>query len=127
MARALVDKVRQYDRITRYGGEEFVVVLPSIDGSAAERVSERIRQVISSKTYSIGSEESVRVTVSVGYATHSPEQQFDNANELLRAADQALLRAKESGRDRVVAYSADLTSWEGDSKQAKPTSMSFSG
>ncbi len=114
VAHALADEVRQHDWVARYGGEEFVVVLPSTDGPEAKRVSERIRQVISSKTYRIGSEESVRITVSVGYASHTPEQQFDNANELLPAADQALLKAKKHGKDRVVAYSADLNVSEED-------------
>ena len=56
----------------------------------------------------------MRITVSVGYASHTPEQQFDNANELLPAADQALPKAKKHGKDRVVAYSADLNVSEED-------------
>ena len=52
VAHALADEVRQHDWVARYGGEEFVVVLPRTDGPEAKRVSERIRQVISSKTHS---------------------------------------------------------------------------
>jgi diguanylate cyclase (GGDEF)-like protein len=88
---AILRKVlRSGDLPVRYGGEEFVVLLPQTDSEAAGRAAERIRAAIEQET---------TVTVSLGVATVSGRQ--CDAELLIERADQALYRAKEAGRNRV--------------------------
>jgi diguanylate cyclase (GGDEF)-like protein len=92
----------------RYGGEEFTVVLPGADRAAAAAVGERLRRAVGDRPFAVGSEESLRVTCSVGVAS-LPEDGAD-AEALVAAADAALLRAKALGKNRVeAAYGAKRT------------------
>lgn len=109
MAQMLVSLVRQLDLVGRYGGEEFVLLLPETSSAEAHAVCERICQVVASKSHEIGQDESIQVTISLGHATQSGKQEFKTGEELLRAADHALYSAKESGRNRIVAYSTSST------------------
>ena len=89
--------VREYDHVGRYGGEEFLVVLPDCSIDLAREVAERVRQQISDRPI-IVSPAQVRVTVSIGvsqwYAGQEP-------HDLLHRADIAMYRAKQNGRNRV--------------------------
>jgi diguanylate cyclase (GGDEF)-like protein len=91
--------VRTYDSVGRYGGEEFLVVLPGCDRDGVASLAERIRGRIGNKGMEIP-EGMVRVTLSLGAATRDKETTVD-VNSLVRAADQALYRAKEKGRNRI--------------------------
>jgi diguanylate cyclase (GGDEF)-like protein len=102
-ARLLRGNTRDTDFIARYGGEEFVVVLPATDAATADRVCERIVLAFRNTAHTLGSQHA-RVTVSVGCATHATPTRFDSADELIKAADQALYDAKTRGRDRVVPF-----------------------
>ncbi|MCG8412900.1 MAG: GGDEF domain-containing protein [Pseudomonadales bacterium] len=82
---------RDQDLVVRYGGEEFLLVLPSTNVEAAKILMERIAKTIREET---------DVTVSGGLAMHSPDIEFD---ELVRQADVKLYSAKTAGRDRFVA------------------------
>lgn len=93
VSRILVSKARQGDTVARFGGEEFVVVLPETDLAGARRFAERLRVAIEARP--VGR---IRTTASFGVATRVAD---DTADSLLRAADDALYRAKESGRNRV--------------------------
>jgi len=97
--------IRGLDLACRYGGEEFVVVMPETDMSVAAAVAERLRRRIASEPFSIqqGSG-SIEVTISIGLATLDTAD--DNAGSILKRADQALYRAKRDGRNRVVADAA---------------------
>jgi diguanylate cyclase (GGDEF)-like protein len=89
---------RTSDRLGRIGGEEFVLVLPAAGGQVAAEIAERIRQHVETGSF----DEAVpglRVTVSLGVATWAGASQ--DAAALLKRADEALYRAKESGRNRV--------------------------
>jgi diguanylate cyclase (GGDEF)-like protein len=97
-ATTLVRHVRAGDVSGRFGGEEFVVLLPGADGREACSIAERLRERVAALTLPAGGAE-MTVTVSIGVAalgTHGRE-----LFELLAAADAAVYRAKESGRDRV--------------------------
>ena len=88
--------VREHDLVARFGGEEFVVLLPSTDADTAVAVAERLRAAIASRPWPLGN-----VTASFGVATADPSHPVSPAS-LLEQADQALYRAKRAGRDRVV-------------------------
>ncbi|WP_020586235.1 GGDEF domain-containing response regulator [Desulfobacter curvatus] len=104
-AKRMLSLMRDYDYIGRYGGEEFLVVLPGCDKRHAERIAERLCQVIGSKNMDIP-EGMIPVTISLGVAT-TYKGQNSNANALVQAADIALYRAKENGRNRVEMAEAE--------------------
>lgn len=102
VADAVNDEVREYDVVGRIGGEEFAVLLPATDGSQAEEVAERLRGRVAGLT--VPSDDTndpahIQVTVSVGITIHDGGQA--ELTPLLAAADLALYRAKNDGRDRV--------------------------
>ncbi len=96
--------IRGIDLACRYGGEEFVIVMPETDLAVATMVAERLRRRIASEPFPIqqGSR-SVEVTISIGIAALGGA---DNPASLLKRADQALYRAKRDGRNRVVPDAA---------------------
>jgi len=97
--------VRGIDLACRYGGEEFVVVMPDTDTNFAMTVAERLRQSVENTPFPLShAPAGIRVTVSVGIASSTGNN--DAAEDLLRRADQALYRAKREGRNRVVAEAA---------------------
>ncbi|GAA5080512.1 diguanylate cyclase (GGDEF)-like protein [Thermocatellispora tengchongensis] len=98
IAATLRGQLREYDVIGRFGGEEFCVLLPHADVMEARRIAERLRQHISRMSVP-ADEVSVRVTISVGVAISGVHG--DDLIDLLTAADLALYRAKELGRDRI--------------------------
>ena len=91
--------LREYDSLGRFGGEEFLAVLPGCDEGAAETVAERMRQLVSREPIAAG-REAIAITVSLGIAAQLPGERIP-ADELLRRVDKALYAAKARGRDRV--------------------------
>lgn len=105
VTRRIMGTVRtQIDFMARYGGEEFVVVLPETPAPGAAVVAEKVRAAIGDRGFIGERHPEVLVTVSVGVATYPTDGL--SAEELVRAADEALFRAKRAGRDRVEAASA---------------------
>ena len=97
--------IRGIDLACRYGGEEFVVVMPETDMAIATVVAERIRRRIASEAFQINQgATSLDVTISIGIAALATPD--DSASTILKRADQALYRAKRDGRNRVVADAA---------------------
>jgi diguanylate cyclase (GGDEF)-like protein len=99
-ATALRAAVRRYDSLGRFGGEEFVVLLPDTDPTEAHRVAERLRSQVAAAAVSVEDSAMVQVTVSVGVAMLGANGTA--LTELLAAADLALYRAKSAGRNRVT-------------------------
>jgi two-component system cell cycle response regulator len=96
--------IRGIDLACRYGGEEFVVVMPETDLAVATMVAERLRRRIASEPFPIQQgARSIEVTISIGIAGLGGA---DNAASVLKRADQALYRAKRDGRNRVVPDAA---------------------
>ena len=91
--------LREGDVLLRYGGEEFLAVLPAASAEDLRLVGERLRRAVEDSALSDGAK-TVRVTLSVGGAAY-PNQNVESEEVLIRLADEALYRAKESGRNRV--------------------------
>jgi len=92
---------RSIDFAARWGGEEFVVLLPVTDSSGALKVAEKIRIAIEKTIIACDDEAGKQITVSIGASTHIPLKE-DTITDLINKADNALYKAKESGRNRVV-------------------------
>lgn len=92
---------RCYDSIGRYGGEEFLVVLPACDEGEVWSLGERFRVLISASPFAYG-ESTLAVTYSIGCATQAGGDSWD-ADPMIRLADDALYDAKRSGRNRTVS------------------------
>jgi two-component system cell cycle response regulator len=96
--------IRGIDLACRFGGEEFVVVMPETDLAVATMVAERLRRRIASEPFSIQQgARSIEVTISIGIAALG---RSDSPATVLKRADQALYRAKRDGRNRVVPDAA---------------------
>lgn len=99
----LTDSVRSVDIVGRFGGEEFVIILPEMDIRGAAETAERLRQCVSQHHCVLPSGTELPLTVSIGVAVY-PEHGED-ADSLFAAADQAMYRAKGQGRNCVVVAS----------------------
>jgi len=93
--------VRETDFVARYGGEEFCVLLPRTAVAGALTVAERIREETAQALF--GGDRALRCTVSAGLAG-VPSSEASSPERLLHFADEALYRAKQEGRDRVVIW-----------------------
>lgn len=100
-AQAIRQCARAIDSAYRYGGEEFVMLLPETDLAAASAVAERLRQAVDSTVFAPASEVRVRVSASFGVAQYEPG--LDHA-AFVQRADRALYEAKEAGRNRVICW-----------------------
>ncbi len=96
----LTNYVRNNTRSYRYGGEEFVVLLPNADENAAKVVGERLREVIENRTIQINSAR-INFTASFG---GTKRKEGDDIASVIGRADKALYEAKKSGKNRVVIY-----------------------
>jgi diguanylate cyclase (GGDEF)-like protein len=91
-ASVLKERIRTQDFVSRYGGEEFCLLLPGTDRAGGVRLVEQLAH------YPIHDDEGRSITFSAGVAEWQP---FESDEDLLARADAALYRAKQSGRDRV--------------------------
>jgi diguanylate cyclase (GGDEF)-like protein len=104
VGRCISDEVREYDSVGRFGGEEFVAVLPEVDDAAAMVVAERVRARVNDLRVStlldrVGEDDNDVLAVSIGVACWPADG--DELSDVLHAADSALYRAKGTGRNRV--------------------------
>jgi len=99
-ANRLRRNIRGVDLACRFGGEEFVVLMPDTDFQQAQSVAERVRAAVAEKGFDAGGGRPLAVTVSVGVALN--EHDSDTPEVMLKRADVALYRAKREGRNRVV-------------------------
>lgn len=99
LATLLSEHVRGGDYVFRMGGEEFLVLLVDVQPAGVKRIAEKLRQRVSETQFRVRDDQIIDITVSVGVALHDGHP--DHAR-VLRAADDALYRAKNSGRNSVV-------------------------
>lgn len=100
LARILMESLRGYDIVGRYGGEEFLVVLPETSRDQAILVAERLRAKVAQTCFP-WKKITLQVTVSLGLAVKK-EQEKIGCDDLFKVADECLYRAKEHGRNKVV-------------------------
>jgi diguanylate cyclase (GGDEF)-like protein len=93
---------RKTDVVARYGGEEFMVILPETSRTFALRKAEEYRSVVENMEV-LADGIMIRITISVGVVTYDPTQDTNNRDKLIRLADSALYKSKQSGRNRVTA------------------------
>lgn len=101
VAELLSDNIRSSDYIFRYGGEEFLLVLVETGAAEAFTILERLRKKISQLAFSVGADNEISITASIGYAVHTGHPDY---NLLLRDADSALYVAKRDGRNCVKLH-----------------------
>ncbi len=109
-AQIIKETAREIDMVGRYGGEEFIAILPGTEEEAAAHFAERVRHAVESYEFRDGAT-LVRMTVSCGVASF-PGEGVDEPEALLKAADAALYQAKHGGRNQVVRASQVSTPTE---------------
>lgn len=98
VANIIRESIRATDYPTRFGGEEFIVILPETDSTEAVNLAERIRKIIEVADIHTSETEAIHITVSIGIATSHKDISTD---ALLKNVDDALYKAKNSGRNQV--------------------------
>jgi len=91
--------LRKHDTVARYGGEEFALLLPETNLNGAAIVAQRYRKQVEEKNFG-SPRKPLRSTISIGVSCYH-EVVMESAEDLIRHADEALYRAKQSGRNRV--------------------------
>lgn len=107
LARILKRRLRRSDVVARYGGEEFLILLPFTTAEAAATVMDEIRKTFGSLEHSASHDRRYRCTFSCGIADRSFADGGGDPDSLVDAADRALYRAKQDGRDRVRVFERD--------------------
>jgi len=103
-AQRITRNVRGVDVVARFGGEEFIVIMPDTDVGDAQIIAERLLSTIGEQPFHLDDGTEVEITTSLGLATSNA--QTADASDLLGQADAALYRAKHEGRNRVVVNDA---------------------
>ncbi|MFN2144993.1 MAG: diguanylate cyclase, partial [Anaerolineales bacterium] len=104
LANIVKEKVRKADVFGRYGGEEFMVIMPNTDQEGALVAAEHLREVVEGMSLETDTGE-IRITISVGICEFQPGHEV--LEQVINGADQALYSAKQTGRNKVVACSGE--------------------
>ena len=102
VASTCLEELRKIDSVGRFGGEEFVILMPETDLEKGKQLAERLRRLLENLTYA-GLPDDVRVTASFGLVS-SNNQEAISLEKLLREADSALYRAKKTGKNRICVF-----------------------
>lgn len=99
----IISNIRGVDVAIRYGGEEFIIILPGTTSEGAVQTAEKIRHLVEKSTVPTINSQTIRYTVSIGVASfHDPESSFE---ELINVADKMLYQSKNEGRNRITVFS----------------------
>ncbi|MBI4168599.1 MAG: diguanylate cyclase [Acidobacteria bacterium] len=95
-------QARETDILARYGGEEFAILLPQTAAVHGQRLADRIRRITEAHVFQAAeANDSIRITISAGVATSPTNERIASLEDLVKAADDALYRAKQDGRNRT--------------------------
>jgi diguanylate cyclase (GGDEF)-like protein len=108
VAEKVLSNARKVDLTARYGGDEFVILLPDTSAEEALLLAERLHQAVSSEPVVLSNKSSVHLTVSIGVATYPTHAA--KIDELIKRADEALYWIKSHGRNRIRLYSFEIPS-----------------
>lgn len=97
LAHTLAERARQSDLVARFGGEEFLLLLPDTDLQGAQAMAEALRQSVANMPMGTAG----HITISIGVSSWRPDAPQDGLNETIKRSDEALYQAKQSGRNRV--------------------------
>lgn len=103
IASAMTQRSREQDYVGRFGGEEFLIILPNTGSEGALLMADALRRAVEAFPFAAVSGEAIAITVSIGLCALS-QLPDPNCDDLIGAADQALYRAKASGRNRVEVF-----------------------
>lgn len=103
LADILKKNVRDADKTVRYGGEEFVIILPYTNSEDAYIKAERLRQLVSDYSFTVGKTR-LGITISLGIATYPDNKKIRRPEQIVSYADKALYQAKQRGRNQTVKY-----------------------
>jgi diguanylate cyclase (GGDEF)-like protein len=101
VAKSISDDVRLCDLVSRYGGEEFIILMPMIDKNEVKNAAEKVRKSIKDIIFEANNDK-FNITVSIGVSCNS--KNISNPAHIINAADKALYKAKSIGRNEVVLY-----------------------
>jgi diguanylate cyclase (GGDEF)-like protein len=107
VAAGIGSRLRAQDIAGRYGGEEFLVILPGTTVDGAVQLAEELRKSIAADRIEIGEDRTITITISIGVCGGNPVAD-QRVEDLIDAADRALYRAKENGRDRVERWRPEV-------------------
>ena len=116
IANFVINNMRPYDSMCRYGGEEFLICMPNTTTKESHNIIDRIREELSQKPIYISSDNSIKISASFGIA---PMLAGDNLEATIENADNALYHAKTNGRNKVVIWSAH--SLQGFKERCEPS------
>ena len=103
MAEILRQTAREVDVLGRYGGEEFIAILPETELQEAAKFAERVREAVEQREFDLGEGKTLKMTISSGVATY-PATGIGDPHELIEWADRALYSAKHGGRNKVARF-----------------------
>ena len=106
VARRLQDAVREQDSVARWGGEEFLLLLPETSESGAMRLADKLRERIAHEPFTVTAGQApIDVTLTLGFSAYRPGMALDDC---IRAADAVMYRGKREGKNRTAADSTDV-------------------
>lgn len=108
VAERILENARKVDLTARYGGDEFVILLPDTAAEEALLLAERLHQAVSTEPIAVANKSTIHLTVSIGVATYPTHAA--TIDELIKRADEALYWIKSHGRNRIRLYSFEIPS-----------------